>query len=168
MTISSIFLLAATICLGLMAGLFYAYSCSVMPGLSRLQDQQYISAMQSINRAIQNPVFFMSFFGVLILLPITTYLKYSQPISTVFWYILAATIIYLAGAFLVTIFGNIPLNNTLDRFDLMKASEESIKAQREIFETKWNTLNNIRTLASFLSFICALVACLKNYEVKSF
>ena len=164
MTISNIFLLVATICVGLMSGLFYSYSCSVMPGLNRLDDYQYISAMQSINRAIQNPLFFIVFFGVLVTLPIATYLKYAQPISAAFWFLLAATVIYFTGSFLVTAIGNIPLNNSLDKFDITVATKESISDQRQLFETKWNNLNLIRTVCSLLAFICSLLAFLKSYE----
>ena len=48
-------LAAATITTGLMAGLYYAYACSVMPGLSRTDDRTFVSAMQQINVAIINP-----------------------------------------------------------------------------------------------------------------
>jgi uncharacterized membrane protein len=163
MTVANILLLATAICVGLMSGLFYSYSCSVVPGLGRLPDDQYISAMQSINRAIQNPIFFISFFGALLLLPIATYLKYSHPVSIVFWLLLTGTIIYFSGAFLVTVFGNIPLINSLDKFDLTKASKEAISTQRVMFETKWNNLNTVRTISSLLTFICILLACLNLY-----
>lgn len=163
MTTSNSFLLGATLCLGLMSGLFYAYSCSVMPALKRLDDYQFVSAMQSINRAIQNPVFFISFFGVLLLLPIVTYLKYTKPVPNVFWYLLTASIIYFVGTFLVTAIGNIPLNNALDAFDLTNASKESLRTTRQLFETKWVNLNNIRTASAILAFIFALLACLKSY-----
>ncbi len=164
MTISNIFLLGATIFAGLMSGLFYSYSCSVMPGLNRLDDFQYVSAMQAINRAIQNPVFFISFFGVLIFLPVAAYLNYAQPVTAVFWYLLAATVIYFIGSFLVSVVGNIPLNNSLDKFDLASTTKESLHAQRKIFETRWTNLNTIRTVSSLLAFILSLLACLKCYE----
>lgn len=162
MTVSNIVLLAATICVALMAGLFYSYSCSVIPGLGRLPDGQYISAMQSINKAIQNPVFFISFFGALLLLPVATYINYSRPPSLVFWFLLTAMIIYFSGAFLITVFGNIPLNNSLDKFDMANASMESIRKQRMLFETKWNNLNTVRTVSSLLALVCTLLACLKH------
>jgi uncharacterized membrane protein len=38
--------------------------------------------------------------------------------------LLAATVIYLIGVFGVTVFGNVPLNNTLERFNLDSASEK--------------------------------------------
>ncbi len=122
----------------LMAGLFYAFSCSVNLGLARLSNAEYISAMQSINRAIQNPVFFAAFFGAPILLPLSVFLHYGQPLSMRFLFLLAATIIYLVGTFGVTIFGNVPLNNILDRFDLQAASEDEMALQRANFERRWN------------------------------
>lgn len=160
MTFSNISLAAATLCAGLMAGFFYSYSCSVMPGLKRVSDREFIAAMQSINRAIQNPVFFLGFFGSLLLLPLTAYLKYSAPASMAFWLILAAALLYLIGAFGVTIFGNIPLNNALDKFNLQDASAETISRQRAVFEAKWNSLNTVRTVASVLAFLLMVIACM--------
>ncbi|MBC8154239.1 MAG: DUF1772 domain-containing protein, partial [Bacteroidetes bacterium] len=68
----------ATVTTALIAGLLYAYSCSVNPGLNRLSDASYLAAMQSINREIQNPVFFLSFLGALVLLPLSTWMLHSQ------------------------------------------------------------------------------------------
>ncbi len=55
-------LLAALGC-GLMAGLFFAFSVCVMKALERLPSAAGITAMQSINVAIINPVFLAVFFG---------------------------------------------------------------------------------------------------------
>jgi uncharacterized membrane protein len=159
MTLSNITLMGSAIFTGLMAGLFYSYSCSVVPGLHKLPDEQYIAAMQSINRSIQNPVFFISFFGALILPPVATYLNYSGNPSASYWFLLAATILYLGGSFGVTAFGNIPLNNALESFNLSAASKEAISLQRLSFEPRWNALNIIRTVSAILSFILILVAC---------
>ena len=56
-------LLLATVTTGLIAGLFYTFSVAINPGLSALSDANYIAAMNSINKVIENPVFFFSFFG---------------------------------------------------------------------------------------------------------
>lgn len=164
MTISNISLAAATLCTGLMAGLFFSFSCSVMPALKRVPDKEFIAAMQSINRAIQNPVFFIVFFGCLLLLPACAYLNYNSPATPVFRLALAATIIYFIGAFGVTVFGNIPLNNTLDKFKMDGASAEMITQQRAAFEARWNGLNTVRTVASILSFVLMILACIGNFR----
>ena len=143
-----------------MAGLFYAFSCSVNLGLARLSNVEYISAMQSTNRAIQNPIFFAAFFCAPILLPLSVLLHYGQPLTMRFWFLLAATIIYLIGTFGVTIFGNVPLNNVLDRFNLQSASEEETALQRANFEGRWNNLNTIRTVSSTLAIVFVVIACL--------
>jgi len=158
-TLTNIILVITATTTALMAGLFYAFSCSVNLGLARLSNAEYISAMQSTNRAIQNPIFFAAFFGAPILLPLSAFLHYGQPLPARFWFLLAA-IIYLIGIFGVTIFGNFPLNNTLDRFDLQAASEVKLAVQREGFEKRWNNLNMIRTVSSTLAVILVVMACL--------
>ena len=49
--------------MGLLAGLFYAYSVSVVPGLGQADDRTLVDGMQQINEAIENPVFFVGFLG---------------------------------------------------------------------------------------------------------
>jgi Predicted integral membrane protein len=153
------FLLTATATLcALMAGLFYAWSCSVMPGLARLSDKEFVSAMQSANRAIQNPVFFAAFFGAPIFLLVSAFWFYDETVR--FRLLLAATVIYLLGNFGVTVFGNVPMNNALDRFDLKNASEEETARQRTAFERRWTNLNHIRAAASTIALILVIIACL--------
>jgi uncharacterized membrane protein len=162
MTSTNIVLAITTTATALIAGLLYGYSCSVNLGLGRLPDAEYISAMQSINKAIQNPLFFISFMGTCILLPISTFLHYGQPISMRFWLLLAATGVYILGVIGVTFWGNIPLNNMLDAFDLKNANNDLIQLERAHFENPWNFFHTIRTAASILALILTICACLKN------
>ena len=55
--------LAAALGAGLVAGIFFAFSAFIMAALKRLPPEGGISAMQSINVAVLNPVFFFVFFG---------------------------------------------------------------------------------------------------------
>lgn len=162
MTFPTIVLIVTATTTGLIAGLFYAYSCSVNLGLGKLPDSAYLAAMQSINKAILNPVFFASFIGTLILLPLCTYLHYKQPLSPKFVILLIATMLYLAGVFGVTIFGNVPLNEGLARFDLSAASMEDISRERITFEQPWNRLHQIRTIASVVTLVLVIIACVSN------
>lgn len=161
MTFSNTILALAVVTTALSAGLFYAYSCSVNPGLGRLPDAQYLAAMQSINRAIQNPVFFMSFMGTLILLPLAAWLSHKN-LSPHFVWLAAAALIYAVGTFGITAFGNVPLNNLLDSVDLSQASSEKLHELRLAFEVPWNRLHLVRTLANVLALILAIVACLMH------
>lgn len=143
----------------LIAGLFYAYSCSVNIGLGRLADAGYLRAMQSINRAILNPVFFASFMGTLVLLPVCTWIVYkNQPGSASVYLLLFATLIYLVGVFGVTMFGNVPLNEILDKLDISSATGDELKVQRAAFENPWNRLNLVRTIGSLISLLLTLAA----------
>lgn len=143
----------------LIGGLFYAYSCSVTIGLARLPDAQYLASFQHINRAILNPVFFTSFLGTLVLLPLSTWLQYERPVSLRFIFLMIASIAYIGGVFGVTIAGNVPLNEALDKFDISSATTDGIRAQRAAFEKRWNNLNTIRTVMSVVAIICVIIAC---------
>ena len=158
MTVSNVVLVVTITFTALMAGLFYSYSCSVVLGLKLLTDSEYIASMQSINKAIQNPLFFICFFGTLLLLPISAYLAYFQHPRLIFWLFLTATVIYFIGVFGVTALGNIPLNDGLEKFNLANASKETITLQRTIFEQRWNNLNLIRTISSILSLVLIVIA----------
>ena len=154
MTVSNFILVITTTLTALMAGLFYAWSCSVMLGFARLSDREFVSVMQKTNRAILNPVFFAAFLGAPIFLLISTVLHYQQ--TPRFTLLLPATIIYLIGNFGVTIFGNVPLNNTLDRFQSESAADEEISQHRKNFERRWNILNHIRAVCSTVAVILLL------------
>ena len=156
--ISNIILVVTAVLTALMAGLFYAWSCSVMLGFARLNDRQFVSAMQKTNRAIQNPIFFAAFFGAPIFLIISTVFNFNQ--TNLFALLLIATVIYLVGTFSVTIFGNVPMNNTLDRFNLESATDEEIAQLRANFERRWNNLNHIRAVSSTIAVILVIIACL--------
>ena len=58
-------LLLASLATGLIAGFFYAYDCSVMLGLERLDAAGFVRAMQAINATVRNEYFAASFFGAL-------------------------------------------------------------------------------------------------------
>lgn len=161
MKTADIILITTTTVAALMAGLFYAYSCSVVIGLGKLNDIEYLKTMQSINKEIQNLVFFVAFLGILPLLPLNTYLHSHQPN---FFLLAGAMVIYLIGVFGVTVAGNIPLNNSLENFDILSSDSDAIKAQRAFFEKKWNILNHIRTICSIVTVILLIIGCLYKYR----
>jgi len=158
--IKSIVLFSALVTTALTAGLFYAWVVSVIPGTKRIPDQALLEVMQSINRAILHPAFFIIFFGALFLLFAQTYFQFKIKLDNIFWLTLSATLIYLIGTMGVTMFGNVPLNNIVETMDLSKMNLEEFKEARLNFEERWNQLNMIRTVASFISFLLLLFATL--------
>jgi uncharacterized membrane protein len=145
---------------GLIAGLLFSYSCSVNPGLKSLADNEYIKAMQSINLAIQNPYFFISFMGLLLVFPVSTYLLYKQQTDSSFYLMLSSMIIYFIAVFGITMFCNVPLNEQLAKFPVSSALANDISAMRQTFEKPWNTYHTIRTIGSIISFGLAILSIL--------
>jgi uncharacterized membrane protein len=163
LSIKSITLFTAIMLTGLSAGLFYAWMVSVIPGTRKVVDITYLESMQSINRAILNPAFFLIFFGSPLALAISTIQQFNSGIS--FWLLLAATLIYMFGTFGVTALGNVPLNDALDVLDLAELGESKIAEFRKSYEQKWNRLHLIRTVFSVLSFsLSALVVFISSNQ----
>lgn len=150
---------------GLMAGLLYGYSCSVNPGLKSLSDSEYIKAMQSINKVIQNPIFFITFLGLALLYPITVYQLHSYNRDS-FLFLAAALAAYFVGVLAITIFFNVPLNEHLARFSVTSANPEEINKMRQAFENPWNMYHTIRTIASILSFGLSIISIIKLDNTK--
>ena len=146
----SVVLLAATVSMGLMAGLFAAFSYSVMPGLARADDRTLVITMQRINEAIQNPLFGLLFVGALAFTAIGVALVARSGDRAPLPWLIAALVLY--GATLaVTFGGNIPLNNLIagagdpdHRTDLA--------ALRERFEGAWVRWNIVRTVTGTAGF----------------
>ena len=162
LSIKVITLFAAVILSGLSAGLFYAWQVSVIPGTKQIEDVTYLETMQSINRAILNPAFFIVFFGTLIALVGSSIYEFHSN-KLVFGLIVLASVFYAAGTFGVTALGNVPLNNELEGLKLSDLSSERASAFRTYYESNWNRLHLIRTIFSLLSFLLtALTIFIQN------
>jgi hypothetical protein len=58
---------------------------------------------------------------------------------------------------------NIPLNNQLQRLDVMSLSETTLRHAREAFEPRWNRWNVIKTVCASLATVLLLLL-LSDYE----
>ncbi|WNV88609.1 anthrone oxygenase family protein [Umezawaea sp. Da 62-37] len=146
-------LIGATLTTGLMAGLFFAYTCSVMPALRGVDDRAFVDAMQRINVAIVNGWFLLAFLGAAVLGVLAAFLRFGH---AGFGWVLAGAILHLA-AIAVTAAVNIPLNNALDAAG-DPAAITDLAAVRTRFETTWVPWNLVRTLTSTAGFACLVVA----------
>jgi len=143
---------------GLTAGLCFTWSNAVTPGIGRLDNLNFLKAFQAMNRAIINVSFMIVFFGPVLLLFLNTYLFRNNGIS--FWLFIAAAILFFVGIGLVTIFGNVPLNEILDASNLETLSEIELQELRNKFEKPWNHWHTIRTLSSFSAFVLLIIGML--------
>ncbi|MDJ0346231.1 DUF1772 domain-containing protein [Streptomyces sp. H10-C2] len=152
-------LIGATITTGLIAGLFYAFSCAVMPGLRRTDDRTFVGAMQWINVRILNGWFALGFAGSLLLTVLAgaLHLVGDAPDAPLPWIAGAAALYVLA---LVITFGvSIPLNDALDAAgDPGAASASALADVRERFEEQWVRWNIVRAVVSTGALGCLVWA----------
>ncbi len=153
--------IAAILFTGLIAGFFYGFQCSITNGLGQLSDKEYLLGFQAINKAIQNPTFFISFMGCLFILPLVCWLAFKNGDSSAFNFLMVATLMYTIGVFGLTIFGNVPLNEMLANFNINTASVKELALQRKAFEPLWNRYHLIRTVLSIMSFLLTILATIK-------
>ena len=157
-------IIVAIISTGIMSGMFFTWTNAVKPGLGTLNNISYLTAFKAMNKAILNPLFYITFILPVLTIPISACMNYSSPNFYVFKLLLACTLIYLFGVFMVTINGNIPINELLENTDLQKITETELSSLRDNIENKWNNLNLIRTISSFISFLLMIICLIKNYE----
>lgn len=143
---------------GLTAGLCFTWSNAVTPGIGRLDNLTFLKSFQSMNRVIINGKFIIVFFAPVILLFLNTYLFKGN--NTSFWLFLIASILFFVGIGLVTIFGNVPLNEVLDKSNLEALSKVELQELRKKFEQPWNRWHIIRTLSSFSAFVLLIIGIL--------
>lgn len=157
---ATVLLLVSTALLGLMAGLFFAFDVSVMPGLAKADDRTYVTAMQNFNAAIDgNPLFGMAFMVALLLPVVSAILEYRKGRRDVAVWVAVGAVLYFV-VLMITFSVNIPLNNELaDAGDAAKMTDFSIV---EKFKTTWVTTNILRTLLSTVA-LAALSRALVLY-----
>lgn len=145
-------LLIPLVLYGLMAGFFYAYSVSVMPGLNDTPPDAAITAMQGINRAVRNPIFFTSFFLTPLFSLIAGVVLYRWDFRNSSVYLLLATLVYSAGVLLPTGAVNVPMNNALALVDVTQNSDQLATIWTS-YASKWTLWNNIRGLLCLIAFL---------------
>lgn len=153
-------LLLSLLSTGLVGGLMYGWTVSVLPGLRKISDTNYVSTMQSINREIINPGFTVPFIVTPLILAVAAVVHIRAGQSRRGWILASAAVTYALGLLGVTFGGNIPLNNTLEAFDLAAGAPNAIAAMRADYEGPWNTWHYVRTAASVIAFGLAAATAL--------
>jgi uncharacterized membrane protein len=162
MTFENIVLVVGGTLTGLLAGVFYAFNVAFVPTLRHLKAKQHIETMQVINAKIKNPVFFLSFFGPTILLPLAAFLNRS---TAEFPLLVMAALLHIIGSDGVTIAANIPLNEALDKVDVSQISEAEAEKIRQDFQgpgSSWMRFHAVRTLAATAATALIFIVCLSR------
>ena len=143
----------------LISGFFYAYYCSVMPGLEATDPQTAIKAMQAINAVVRNATFAISFFGTLAFGVIAVLLLIGRGGRPLVFALLGLAL-YGVGAFMVTLFYSVPLNESLAT--VTPTPENAAQVWRGYVEpwVRWNALRTLMSVLALAAFIASFVTML--------
>ena len=148
----------------LVNGFIFTYAVVVMPGLSKLNDKEFLRAFQVTDGIIQNnqPFFMLTWVGSIIailslILIAIVFIGISKT-----WLIVLVGVVYLLGVQGITISIHIPLNNHIQQLNIDELNEQKLSEERKKFEKKWNNFNIIRTLIAFsVSAILLLILAIR-------
>lgn len=146
--------IAAAVGAALVAGLMFAFSTSVMPGLATRPPAEGMAAMQAMNRTILNPVFGLVFGGAALLCLVVAA---SAPFTTEeggWGWRLAGGALYVVGTFGVTMAINVPMNDRVDAADPGSADGQRLWAD---YLRRWTAWNHVRTVLGTAAAVLLLV-----------
>jgi len=135
---------------GVVGGVFFTFSTSIMKSLDRLPAEQSIQAMQAFNKDVPNAWFMTFMFGTAFLciwLAITAIRRHGRPGSI---YLVLGAALYLV-AIAVTAIYHVPVNDGIDK--VVPSTPDAAKEWAD-FAPGWNAWNHVRTITSIAA--CAL------------
>ncbi|TRZ39219.1 DUF1772 domain-containing protein (plasmid) [Niallia circulans] len=145
----------AVVTTGIVTGTVFAYGNSVMPGLKQTDDRTFVLAVRKLNSSVDNIVFLLISNFALIAQIILVIVVYVNQLAGTIFYVLA--LIGYISTLLITFLGNLPLNKAIISAELPTDELGWIKL-RSSFESRWTSLNNLRTLTCLLSVTGLLIA----------
>ena len=164
MNILDISLIFSILTCSLVTGFIFTYAVVVMPGLSKLNDKEFIRAFQVTDGIIQNnqPLFMLTWVGSIIAILSSIIIAIVFVGISETWLIVLVGVVYLLGVQGITISIHIPLNNHLQQVNIDELNAERLSEERIKFEKKWNNFNIIRTVIAFsVSVILLLILAIR-------
>ena len=140
-------LATSTVAMGLMAGLFFAFDVSVMPGLRRADDRTFVIAMRNVNEAIENGLFGLVFVGAFVATGVAAVVQRRLGHRRGARWTWAALALYTL-CLVLTMGVEIPLNDQLAR------AGTAFGEARKKFEDTWAGVNVLRTLTCTAALGC--------------
>jgi uncharacterized membrane protein len=157
--VGSVVLVAATVTMGIMAGVFGLYSHTVMPGLRRVDDRTFVAAYQALDRAIINPWFMVGgFVGALLLTGAAAGLLLGAG-GPAFTWTAVAFALYLV-VFVITVAVNVPMNDAIKAAGDPDTIPDLAAVRARFDEARWARWNLVRTVATTAALVCLAVALL--------
>ena len=143
----------------LVGGIFFAFSSFIMKALARMPSEEGIGAMQSINVVVLNPSFLGVYIGTAVVSLAAGGLAlagWGRPFAAFF---LGGAVFYLAGTFLVTALGSIPLN---DQLAAVSATDPAARDVWERYLGRWTMWNHVRTAAAMVAALLYTLGLMQN------
>ncbi len=150
------FTILAALGSGLIAGVFFAFSTSVMNALGRLPLNEGMAAMQWINIVIINPLFLGVFLGTAVIcagLAVLSFFRWERGAA----FLLASAVLYLIGSVAVTMLLNVPLNNALAAATPTDPQSADLWKNYLANWTFWNHVRATASLGAAAAFTLGLV-----------
>ena len=147
MSYLDISLIFAILFCSLVGGFIFTYSIIVMPGLSNLNNKDFLKAFQATDAVIQNnqPLFMSTWVGSIVAILTTILISLATVGLSEAWLVVLAGAAYLLGVQGITVAIHIPLNNHIQKLNIEELNDKTLADERLKFETKWNFFNKIRT-----------------------
>lgn len=135
----------------MIGGVFSAFSEFVMAGLLRSAPPGGIESMQHINRTVLKTQFVFGIFAIAV--GSIAFAIYGNGAfeGAARSAVIVAPVVYVPTVFLMTLFGNVPMNNRLERLDHTSVEAEAYWAT---YGRVWTRLNHVRWLG------CMVTACI--------
>ncbi len=143
----------------LVGGIFFAFSSFIMKALAGVPSAEGIGAMQSINVVVINPSFMCAFFGTAVLSLVAGGLALADWGSPSAFFFLGGALFYLVGTILVTMFGNVPLN---DQLAAVSATDPGAREVWEHYLGRWTMWNHVRTAAAMVAALLYTLGLMQN------
>ena len=147
MDVLDISLIFSILSCSLVGGFIFTYSIVVMPGLSNLNNKDFLKAFQVTDAVIQNnqPLFMFTWIGSIVAILTTIVASLITVGLSDAWIIIMVGVAYLVGVQGITVAIHIPLNNHIQKLNIEELNDKTLADERLKFETKWNFFNKIRT-----------------------
>lgn len=129
-------------------GTFSAFSEFVMSGLLRAAPAGGIESMQHINRTVIKTQFVAGIFCIALFSALFAIYSLNVFEGAALFTIILAPLVYVPTVFLMTMFGNVPMNNRLASLDHTSAEAEAYWLH---YGRVWTRLNHFRSLGSILT-----------------
>ena len=150
MAFLDISLIFAILLCSLVSGFIFTYSIVVMPGLSNLNDKDFLKAFQVTDALIQNnqPLFMFTWIGSIVAILTTIVASLITVGLLESWLIILVGAAYLLGVQGIKVAIHIPLNNHIQKLNIEELNDKTLAYACKNYEAKWNFFNKIRTFVA--------------------